>query len=1024
MFYVAPRSSDRKFRNKRIKMTNGNIFQKQLAIFHQNIVGTKNSKDTVAAVELLIAKLVPDILVISEADTEVITSSRYPGYVAHKGQLLGADLVRVSALVRTGIIHQVTYLDVEVPNIVISFKVDNLQYRCTGVYREWNFSGKTSTALEQSDRWSLFEDAWLDNNKRCRHSLMIGDFNFCYYGNGTPHQAALEPLRSSVLDHIVLRGWGQLVKGTTRHQGNQKPSCLDHIYMNFPNQIKYTVNKPYCGSDHNCVGVVIKTKRFIPVGQDIVSRCWDSVNWSWGKYLIKYSGVLYKAFAYIDPNDILDTIEVEVRTVMDIFAPEKLIRIRPGSQRWMTTKVRNVIDRRNALKEKWHKSGSKMDEIRFKDVRTEARMLVRRAKEEQVSADLEVKDLKKRWRKIRSITGGEADTGSPTEILDKGVTYKEDIDIANVLSEGFGEKVEGIMDRVNMDPAEAMILFEEYAQDLEKKKKFGKFEFTEVDCAEVRAACMSLHNTGALGTDGIPTVVIKQFCWELAPYLAYLINQTFRTGIFPDRWRQGIICPIHKGGDKKVKTNYRPVTVTNSLSKVWERIVNNQMTAYFKRHNIIDGSQMAYQANRGTDTYWFELLSKLTEAKDTGKKAVVQLYDLSAAFNLIHLDILRPKLARVGFQTSAINLLSETMTKRLLRTKINGALSEVRECNVGSAEGGICSPQIFNFTLCDIAAIKGRVEKAAKAGILTEAAVMEVKAGTKTIAEVEHDTIKVVDPSVSPGGYADDNGFLSSADTEDEVRALALEVDSAVMRYFSVNAMAANSKKSEALSVLNRFARPIRIGDIESQSQIKLLGIRMTDRMSFLPQAIEVVRKITDKLPSVLRMKEWASRDLLIRTAQSLLMSHISYNLQTYAGETRVLSMLQKCQNKILRSILGYHVTDKVPVATMLAEVGWNSVSNMMRYQSLYWLRRIHKEKVAPYTARLLGTGANITYNTRKRRLELPFIPRTLVTAGAVLHRSVSLYNEFNMFTDLVQMEDFREVMEAKILAKYSNGNH
>ena len=240
-------------------------------------------------------------------------------------------------------------------------------------------------------------------------------------------------------------------------------------------------------------------------------------------------------------------------------------------------------------------------------------------------------------------------------------------------------------------------------------------------------ACMSLQNTAALGTDGIPTVVIKQLSWELAPYLAYLINVIFRMGIFPDRWRQGIISPIHKGGLRTVKTNYRPVTITNSLSKVWERIANNQITAYLTANGIIDGSQHTYQARKGTDSYWMELASKLCVAKDNGKKALLQVYDLLSAFNLVHLDILKPKLARVGFDISAINILAETMMRRLIKTKINNSYSEVTKVNVGSTEG------IFNFSLSDSAAIKGRVESTAKESIRTEAAMVEVEAGTNPV---------------------------------------------------------------------------------------------------------------------------------------------------------------------------------------------------------------------------------------------------------------------------------------------------
>ena len=191
-----------------------------------------------------------------------------------------------------------------------------------------------------------------------------------------------------------------------------------------------------------------------------------------------------------------------------------------------------------------------------------------------------------------------------------------------------------------------------------------------------------------------------------------------------------------------------------------------------------------------------------------------------------------------------------------------------------------------------------------------------------------------------------------------------------------------------------RFSRPVKVGDVESQKIIKLLGIRMSYKMS-LPQALEVVRKVTAKLPSVLGLKEWASKELLINTADSILMSHIGYGLKTYGGESRVLTLLQKCQNKVMRAILGNQLKDRVPNT----EIGWNSVTNMMRYKSVYLMRKVDRLRIAPFTAKLLSTGANTTYNTWRRRLDVEFTRKTLVTAGGVLHRSLEIYNRLNLYT-------------------------
>ena len=1010
--------------NHEMRRLNGN-WQKQLGIFHQNIQGAKGQKSVVTNIEILINKLVPDILIVSEADTEVVTSWKYPGYTAHKGQLLGGgDLVRVTALVRNSIKHTISYLECEVPNVVVNFKIGNSTYRVTGIYREWNYSGKKSTKPEQEARWSIFEDAWVRANRRCRNSVLLGDLNFDYAGNGSIQSQSLEPIRSSVMDNIILRGWSQLISKPTRHQGTQVPSCLDHIYYNNLQQVKYSVNKIYTPGDHNCVGLVIKTQRFIPEGEEFLARLWDKVNWKWGAYLVRYSSTFYKVFSYSDPNDILDFIEVELRTIMDTIAPEQLVRTRPGEQRWMTTHIKDCLRHRDKLKEVWIRSGLRSDERKWRDAKREVRFKVRRAKEEQVAKDLEIKCLKKRWKKIHTITGGESNSGPPTELVEGGVTYKDPLDIANIMNKGFREKVDGILARTKIDPVKALEFFEDYAKHLESKKKLRhKFQFEEVDCRDVRRACMSLHNTAALGTDGIPTIIIKQLSRELAPFLAYLINQIFRTGIFPERWRQGIIAPVHKSGSRTDKLNYRPVTITNSLSKVWERIVNNQMTEYFRVNDIIDRSQHSYRRNRGCSSYWIDLSAKICQGKDTGKKVLLQCYDLSAAFNLCNADIIGPKLARVGFMPEAINILLETMKRRQIKTKIDGVFSEVVEVSIGSAEGGIVSPNLFNFSLCDIAAVKWRIEAAAKAGIRTEQAMLAVEAGEKSLEDTAGELIQVKSPRIEGSSYADDNSFVTHTDTEEELRAIAFETDRQVLEYFETNGMAPNRKKTETLSLANRFARPVTVGGVSSQDTIKLLGVRLTKQMSFYPQAVAVCEKVSKKLPQVARLRDWASKELLIRVAKSMLISYFEFCLEIWGGENRVQALLQKAQNKILRTILGHKLSERVSVASMLNEVDWDSVPNMVRYRILFWIRKVDREACAPYMWHLITTGANSVYNTRHTRIDVDFMPRTLTTTNWFTHSSLKYYNMFNFWPDCCEFEDYKIIARQRILDKWPNGN-
>ena len=214
--------------------------------------------------------------------------------------------------------------------------------------------------------------------------------------------------------------------------------------------------------------------------------------------------------------------------------------------------------------------------------------------------------------------------------------------------------------------------------------------------------------------------------------------------------------------------------------------------------------------------------------------------------------------------------------------------------------------------------------------------------------------------------------------------------------------------------MMNRFSEPVVVGEISSQSEIKLMGLKMSEKMSFYSQAVDVVSKVSAKLPGILRMKAWASPDLLKRTADSVLVSHMTYLLQCYGGEHRVQLLLQRCLNRVMRGILGREM--RSPVADMMTELGW-------LYKTLFWFRQTDRERQAPYTWSLLEPSTSHGYNTRRLRLEPSFMAQTMVSSLSFIHRGASLYSELNLFPDLSSEDDYKDLVRSKLLAKFGNSN-
>jgi hypothetical protein len=72
--------------------------------------------------------------------------------------------------------------------------------------------------------------------------------------------------------------------------------------------------------------------------------------------------------------------------------------------------------------------------------------------------------------------------------------------------------------------------------------------------------------------------------------LQYLSIMVFRINM----WSHGYITPIHKGNDPSDPNNYRGITITNSLGKLFNRILDNRLTKFLDKHHVINDSQMGF----------------------------------------------------------------------------------------------------------------------------------------------------------------------------------------------------------------------------------------------------------------------------------------------------------------------------------------------------------------------------------------------------------------------------------------------
>ena len=205
-------------------------------------------------------------------------------------------------------------------------------------------------------------------------------------------------------------------------------------------------------------------------------------------------------------------------------------------------------------------------------------------------------DNKLFWKTVKPSFSDKNVTRDRIHLTENDEVVKTELETAETLNSFFGNVIKNLMfpkyseydpsiDRVENRTIRAILKYSNHLSILairELIKAQINFCFKEVSIEEIQKEILDLNNKKASQNSDIPTKMIKENSDIFGKVLCSFINDSLKSFTFPSCLKEADVTPIHKKGKKDKKENYRPVSILPVLSKIFERILFMQMSAFLR----------------------------------------------------------------------------------------------------------------------------------------------------------------------------------------------------------------------------------------------------------------------------------------------------------------------------------------------------------------------------------------------------------------------------------------------------------
>ena len=705
--------------------------------------------------------------------------------------------------------------------------------------------------------------------------MIVGDFNFPFINWENNNLTNGHRLHSETKSAEILLNFAdenflfQVVEETTRAE----KSVLDLIFTNNPDAIHSVKIEKTKASDHDIVHASLnytgleksdETQNTLPNDSafddlNFTKAQWDSireelVNIDWTSF--------YNEEDPVKLSELLESTVVEAckkHTPSHSAGKTSKSNI-PPNRRSLLRKKKRLNSRINCLKYKsLNPCPTKISELNEQKAMIEIKIRDSIKEEKILEENKAIERIKTNAKAFYSYAKRTCKTKDPVGPLqDNDGKLQNDPEImANLLQDQYS--------KVFSNPSEVSINDVQDHLDLDTSV-IDDIDFTEDD---IIGAINNMPLHSASGPDKFPSSVLKECKNQLSSPIHHLWRKSLDKSSIPTEYLQQTIVPIYKKGDRSLASNYRPVSLTSHIIKVFERVMRQKLVNHIEENHLLVNQQHGFRQKRNCLTQLLHHVEEIIQALENDTNADVIYLDFSKAFDKVDHKVLLHKLSKMGIRGKLLSWISSFLSNRQQRVIIKGSKSRPTLVISGVPQGTVLGPLLFIIYINDITEV------------------------------VKNSSIKI---------FADDSKLQHNISTSEDREKLQADLV-AVIDWAKANNMELNESKFELIhygyndSLKDVYTLPSGI-NITPSSTVRDLGILMDNKLNFADHYQKMIKEAKKYAGWILRTFTNRSKHVILLLYGSFVRSRLEYSCPLWLPHTKkTIMQIESVQRTITAKI-------------------------------------------------------------------------------------------------------------------------